>query len=400
MSYLCFRASKANEAEIFSFICSSIVSMGWVLHDDISSTHKVYKSNGELGDRIYEYIELTSSGYIYFRAWGYWNNSTHVGSCSAYPTGGAGQDRIQVGSGIISVYGSKDLVVVRNHTYSAGSASVYFGHIPKRFYPTPLGTLVNNESSGDGVVIELDNVNDFKIGNYYQIFGAAGEGRDEVLITAVNTGGLTVTVYNLPRNYNSGSKIGATPSTFGFSNTGANVFNTTCNRNYTGGTGTCDANSTDGLSYPFDILYYGEPGSNSNLYLLSVVQWGSNLRGYIGFCNENIFYPPLNNDGYIYGIKTGSNEYGTATSGGSNTLTDSSKSWTTNAWANYIVVIADGTGVGQTRKIASNNATTLTLVNNWGTNPSTDSVYYIVEEAYRILTLDAMGYRLAAKEIL
>jgi hypothetical protein len=68
---------------------------------------------------------------------------------------------------------------------------------------------------------------------------------------------------------------------------------------------------------------------------------------------------------------------GTATAGTSTTLTDSTKSWTTNRWANYVVRILHGTGIGQTRVIASNTATALTVQNAWTTTPDTTSVFAI-----------------------
>jgi len=52
---------------------------------------------------------------------------------------------------------------------------------------------------------------------------------------------------------------------------------------------------------------------------------------------------------------------GTATSGNSTTLVNSSKNWATNALANYQVRITSGTGRGQIRHIISNNATNLTV---------------------------------------
>jgi len=68
---------------------------------------------------------------------------------------------------------------------------------------------------------------------------------------------------------------------------------------------------------------------------------------------------------------------GTATAGASTTLTDSTKAWATNRWANYAVRILSGTGAGQVRAIASNTATTLTVIGAWATNPDTTSVYSI-----------------------
>jgi hypothetical protein len=69
--------------------------------------------------------------------------------------------------------------------------------------------------------------------------------------------------------------------------------------------------------------------------------------------------------------------FGTATAGGAKTLTDSGKTWGTNSFAGATVKIISGTGSGQTKTIASNTATVLTVDGNWKTNPSTDSVYEV-----------------------
>jgi hypothetical protein len=68
---------------------------------------------------------------------------------------------------------------------------------------------------------------------------------------------------------------------------------------------------------------------------------------------------------------------GAATSGAASTLTDSTKAWAVNRWANYAVRILAGTGAGQIRPIASNTATALTVLTAWTTSPDSTSVYAI-----------------------
>jgi hypothetical protein len=68
---------------------------------------------------------------------------------------------------------------------------------------------------------------------------------------------------------------------------------------------------------------------------------------------------------------------GTATAGAATTLTNSAKTWTTNQWTNYQVRITAGTGLGQTRTIASNTGTVLTVSAAWTTNPDATSKYEI-----------------------
>jgi hypothetical protein len=68
---------------------------------------------------------------------------------------------------------------------------------------------------------------------------------------------------------------------------------------------------------------------------------------------------------------------GTATAGGASTLTNSAKTWTVNQWTNSQIRITAGTGIGQTRTIASNTATVITTSTAWTTTPDATSQYEI-----------------------
>lgn len=83
-------------------------------------------------------------------------------------------------------------------------------------------------------------------------------------------------------------------------------------------------------------------------------------------------------------------DQGTATSGTATTLADTSKAWTVNAWATRAVRITGGTGSGQTRVIASNTATVLTVGVAWTTNPDATSAYKIVDDL-NIAVVDSTG---------
>jgi hypothetical protein len=84
-------------------------------------------------------------------------------------------------------------------------------------------------------------------------------------------------------------------------------------------------------------------------------------------------------DGRVTGVFEWGDSYasGTATAGATNTLTNSSKTWTTNQWANFQVRITAGTGRGQIRVISSNTGTALTVSTNWTTAPDATSEYVI-----------------------
>jgi hypothetical protein len=70
-------------------------------------------------------------------------------------------------------------------------------------------------------------------------------------------------------------------------------------------------------------------------------------------------------------------ETNTANSFSSTTIGTTTKAWNTNQWANYQVRISSGTGKGQTRTVASNTATVLTVSSAWTTTPDATSVYVL-----------------------
>jgi hypothetical protein len=68
---------------------------------------------------------------------------------------------------------------------------------------------------------------------------------------------------------------------------------------------------------------------------------------------------------------------GTLTSAVGRVVTDTSKTWQVNRWANYALRIIAGTGDGQMRQIMSNGADSLVLYDNWNIQPDNTSIYAI-----------------------
>lgn len=81
---------------------------------------------------------------------------------------------------------------------------------------------------------------------------------------------------------------------------------------------------------------------------------------------------------------------GTATTGGTTTLTDSTQSWTVDEWANFVIWIYGGTGSGQYARIASNTATILTYHTDDELANTTDttSTYRIIPDAISTQSID------------
>ena len=78
-------------------------------------------------------------------------------------------------------------------------------------------------------------------------------------------------------------------------------------------------------------------------------------------------------------------ERGQATGGSKNKLIDSGKSWPDNIWAGYELAIIEGTGAPETRRIKSNDKTSLTPVDDFDVSPDRTTVY-IIRTARAVLT--------------
>lgn len=90
-------------------------------------------------------------------------------------------------------------------------------------------------------------------------------------------------------------------------------------------------------------------------------------------------------------------ESGTATgTHSSTTLQDTSKTWTTNQFANYILKITGGTGSGQWRLVSSNNSNTLTVSSAFHVTPDNTSTYELYLDASKIYAIVDGIYKITA----
>ena len=84
----------------------------------------------------------------------------------------------------------------------------------------------------------------------------------------------------------------------------------------------------------------------------------------------------------------------------STTITDSSKSWTTNQWLGYNIFIASGNGINQKAKVLSNTATTITITEPFLVTPSVgDYAGIITEIKTTVMTYGGSQY-VSSKNIL
>jgi hypothetical protein len=306
------------------------------------------------------------------------------------------------------VYGNKDVVMIQALTGTTYNFSG-FGFIEPIF--TQRTVLTSAATAGSAVNLAVASSADVKVDQWLQIYGAAEEGRDKLVVSAIPDS-THITVTTLPRNYSSGSWIGINPHRPFLQNIGTVAFGQTL-FGYMPmdvvGTGYLTAAGAQNEYYVFNqfglnelkpdyryqkyllrpLYVYGGEGSGSPFHPVGYLPPAVILASSMTVASLDLF---LVYDGYSYPVS------GIATAGAATTLTDTGKSLTTNAWIGKILVITAGTGVGQTRNIISNTATEFT-VNAWVTNPDNTSQYVVVDEAWRALGNGALGVALM-KEII
>ena len=381
-----------TKTDYLSDIWTYLEAMGWVLEDDQSANYyKVYKSNGELGDRMYQYVKIYwgTTNKISFSVYLIWDSTNHVGSAGQQYVSSVTTSNDTPFNGWI--YGSKNLVVLMTKIgtdyYFEG-----FGHFDTKFL-TVETDLTADATAGDNATLTVSDTTGFVVGGYYQIVSnRANEGRDRVSVSSIPDSTHLV-LENLPRNYSTGAIIGQMPSTFGVWDSGNKFYPTCGNVRYsTYGAGTNQAVTTNDYFALQGLVPDGCPNAMDDLlyYLQPIIakEWcywdpiGADVEIF-GFYNQD----------YILWKCTGSNEdifyinksdSGIATGGTDTTLEDTSKSWAASSLKGKVLIITDGTGSGQARKITDNDATSIT-VDTWTVHPDNTSHYMIVERMYRIV---------------
>jgi hypothetical protein len=405
MAYKGYQFAYTNQADFFSKLQTALTNMGWVLHDSVSATVKVFKSNGENANQPYGYIWIDSNAdaYLYTIPYLYWNATTHAGTTKPYYINNYHRIGNTWAAGYGFISGSKDLVILGNNNFASASClfTKIFGHIPSKLNNS-ITTTTAQIDAGANVAIPVASTTGFVAGMYITIVGVNYEGRDTMQINSID-GATQITVASVARTYASGAFIGAPAMLFGMGMSHNTV-----------GTGYCfylvsdfgASSTTDGTSGQFisaqSFGYIGtsvDPDSFTLKRLLQPIQFHNAWVG--GYSSSNILSTPAGlTNGDIIGCMDdlSSPLGGTATSGAASTLTDSGKSWGTNVYANKFVVISGGTGIGQIRKIASNTDTVLTVSTAWYTNPDATSTYKLVDAAYRVIPIVLVADQTVYKE--
>ncbi|HPE06244.1 MAG TPA: hypothetical protein PLW50_00830 [Smithellaceae bacterium] len=391
MSYIGYEFMyDGTRAAFWGYIQTAMINMGWELHDNISATVKVYKSNGESGNEHYGYvwIDAGTGAIIAFAFYQYWNSASHTGVRQKLAGGSSTWSQLGAASfqalspGMI--VGDKNLVFITPNIGIVNTAQygIIFGHLPVRFDNNitnaqgtagTAGTITIASSAGQGV------------GKRIQIVG--DEGCDSLIITA-SPDATTRKLIALPRNYGTGAVIGSPATTFGCGYVTSNWW--------------------------FPVSMWGDAGTTVGTTYLYAQNISSPALGSLSFYNEGKYYltpiyivnilatipghimGSLGNN-FLCGITPAAMDMMILNNDGSfpevnlitgltaNTISDSTRSWAVNAHAGKFCCLTNGPGIGLVKKISSNTSDTLTVDSNWPSTyyPSGGTEFKIVDVVYR-----------------
>jgi len=384
MANIALTRKYSTIADYWADVQTFMIGVGWTLHDDVDADNKVYKTNGSLGNYPYVYLKLTKSAdRVTMILYLYWNEVTHVGS--VYTSYHNSYNYCLYNSDYkMGLIGNADVVSIVNYSSAISSAGCIVGFFDKLFH-SEITTTSGSVSTGTYVDLPVVSTAGFVVGQNVQIVGVDYEGRDQLTISDVQESSY-ITVENLPRNYASGAFVGVTPCPAGSTTyvTKSNLM-LLCHRLAVGA-----ANSTTqhyaALSSPI-IYNYIDPDQASGLYgLMPLCGLGFSVDHVVGWMDLDGLckYSSSAVMDDVFAVIEGTNqpEQGAVTSTTVSGLYDAGKSWGVNAHADRYVVVVDGNGVGQSRKILSNTADTLTVV-AWDNNPNASSIYRLCDKVYR-----------------
>ncbi|MDY6957834.1 MAG: hypothetical protein SVK08_01620 [Halobacteriota archaeon] len=372
-------------------ILSFFTDIGLTIHDNQdASDYRVYKMEGESSQHPPAYIQImwdtavADPNYIYFRFWYYWDNSTQTGYGRNYLSQDALLKTASGSSYFTWLYGDQDKIFMR--TLVGSDVSYLMMGFADETRLTVETTLTGGATSGSSVALSVSDETGFRIGQTYQIYSLAGEGRDDVTVEAIGSG--QITVATLPRDYSSGSIIGELPMKFFISHSNPLSSFSDCLISAPGdASGTENSGSKSTLSN--EELYadsslkvsYDRRGGQKRV-LMPWMLFGTYLPA-VGYIIRDFLWTDDESLSIEDVLTVGTPEEGIATGGTGTTLSDTSKSWTVDQHIGRYVVIYAGTGYGQTRKITDNDATSIT-VSGWDVAPDSTSMYRIVDEVYRV----------------
>lgn len=386
-------------------IITQMQAMGWSLFDDMSgSYYKIMVSQGETGllPPLYAKIGWSGSTVVTIDIYTHWNATTHTSNlASMQATASFAVNKI------LWMWGNKNFVVCVQETTGSVTYAAAWGHIISPPSGAVNTSTTSSVASGSSVVVPVASVVGFVAGAKYQIYDPTTGYRQ--VFTCTSVGASDITADSLGVGYASGCLVGTHPwNAFVLNGLGATCYVANSHKNAAYNTSpttnTADLTCTN-IDLMFKALSLPAIGSvvKRKFFPVAIIENYASSYRYDGTLEDGNGYflvaPVINsanaNDGVTAAdfdaIYMGQQETGTTT--GSNTVTtlnDTSKAWTTNQYANKVLVCTGGTEVGQIRKIISNTATQLVVDADFSVIP-VSGTYAIADRGYRYLLENAGG---------
>lgn len=378
----------SNSQDAIDTFKDTMISGGWTLHDDQSGSSPyayVLTSSGTTGEEMPVYVRIyEGSNRINIDNYVYWDNSSHTGNIKV--TNSSSDYMNARSSSAFYVWCAATENSVAFDTYVSSQHQAIFTCLLNSFDAyAALGVTQSGISSGSDVVLQLGSgeADRFVAGTSYQIVDNTS--RELVEVSAVDRALDKITISSLSYNFTAGARIGVFPFRWA-----------QWRYQYWRGLladfdGTGDVPTYANASYVVGPHYNNlDPDGRTQKYpmLPFLIQEYSNF-GLLGYTptNQNTtwMYCYINSN---HELPLAVGRLDSGTSSGSNTTTtlnDTSKSWTTNEFADKVLIITGGTGVGQFRKISSNTSTALTISEAFATLPDGSSEYIICNEGWQYL---------------
>lgn len=384
------KISAVAETRFIEAACLFVEDLGWDVEVLNYPNSMIVKTNGIDSDQPWAYVEVNLyGGYFHFtNRWAYWDSDTKTGALPlARQTAYSEYDSCYFDSYGLSIWGNRDIAFFGGAAYKTSNnyKGVFFmGHLPKNIKLRPTHTTLTSDiNAGYNATVVVENTEKFEQGEYYQIWGANGEGRDFGIQVTSITDATHIVVDNMPRNYAAGAFIGTYPQTFFAFSISRYGFG---QRNVSGLA--AGGNTFSSQAVPSG---YADPAGQLNRHVLTPQWWADDSGvnpGYIALTSQNILAGAgANFDIYIIGSKK-PKDTGEVASAANSSLTDAAKNWTVDEHAGRYVYISAGVGlkdIGNFFKISSNTSDTLTINSAWITNPAAGDTYYIADEIWQNL---------------
>jgi hypothetical protein len=221
------------------------------------------------------------------------------------------------------------------------------------------GHLISSVTAGASKTLTLSagETDGFEIGYEYNLFGE--NYRENTVVTDIIPSASQLVVDSLTYAYGEGSVISFHPNRFGLY-CSENAYIVSFVKITEGNTG--EWRSQGSLS--ITNINLSDPDDISGYYRISPIVFDAYNAGLRGLSVNDCVFGGMNilSTTEMHTVSISDLDTGTvssATSGG--TLTDSSKSWSVNEYAEKALIITGGTGLGQIRSIITNTSNVLTL---------------------------------------